>query len=128
MRENFEYIKTKFNFQTDPSGRTNGTFTDFDSLDDKIDNLYYHMQFVKFGFGRATRDSCRMIQNGQMTRKNALELVRKYDDEFPNQYHEEHLNYLGIEEDEFMYTIDQHKNTEIWERSKNEPTLRYPPH
>ena len=33
------------------------TFTDFDSLDDKIDCLYYYMQYIKFGFGRATRET-----------------------------------------------------------------------
>ena len=27
-----------------------GTFTDFDSLDDKIDCLYYYMQYIFFGF------------------------------------------------------------------------------
>ena len=32
------------------------------SLDDKIDNLYYYMQFIKFGFGRAVRDASRLIQ------------------------------------------------------------------
>ena len=37
--------------------------------------------FLKFGFGRATRDSCRMIQNNQMTRKEGIELARKYDSE-----------------------------------------------
>ena len=57
------------NFKTNPNKRTKGTFTDFDSLDDKIDNLYYYMQHIKFGFGRATRDACRMIQNDQMSRK-----------------------------------------------------------
>jgi N-acetyl sugar amidotransferase len=72
MLENYEFIKSKFNFRTCPKGRTDGTFTNFDSLDDKMDNLYYHMQFIKFGFGRAVRDACRMIQNEQMSRKKAL--------------------------------------------------------
>ena len=30
--------------------RTSETFTNFDSSDDKIDDLYYYMQFIKFGF------------------------------------------------------------------------------
>jgi N-acetyl sugar amidotransferase len=127
MLENYEYIKDKFDFKLDPNGRTNGTFTNFDSLDDKIDNLYYHMQFVKFGFGRATRDACRMIQNGQMTRDEGLELTRKYDDEFPDHYHREHLEYLGVSEREFTETIDQHRNSEIWEMTGNKPKLRFPP-
>ena len=115
MLENFEYVKSKMpNFQTNPNGRTEGTFTDFDSLDDKIDNLYYYMQYVKFGFGRATRDSCRMIQNNQMTREKAIELARKYDNEFPSKNLKEVLSFLDLNEDKFEEIVNKHRNEEIW--------------
>ncbi len=115
MLDNFEYVKSKMpNFQTNPNGRTEGTFTDFDSLDDKIDNLYYYMQYVKFGFGRATRDSCRMIQNHQMTREKGIELARKYDNEFPSKDFDEVLSFLDLKEDEFEKIVNKHRNEEIW--------------
>ena len=99
MLENYEYVKEKMpNFRTNPNGRTKGTFTNFDSLDDKIDCLYYYMQYIKFGFGRATRDSCRMIQNNQMTREKAIELARKYDNEFPSKDFNEVLSFLDLNE------------------------------
>ena len=127
MYENYEYIRNKFHFLTNENGRTDGTFTDFDSLDDKIDNLYYYMQFVKFGFGRATRDACRMIQNGQMTRQEGLELVRKFDSELPKSHFSENLDYLGLSEVEFNETVDLHRNSEIWHMEGNQWKLRYPP-
>lgn len=128
MLENYEYVRKVLpDFRTAPKGRTDGTFTDFDSLDDKIDNIYYHMQFVKFGFGRATRDACRMIQNGQMTRAEGLDMARKYDAEFPETYFTEVLDYLGVTTDEFAEIVDLHRNTEIWDRSGNQWQLRYPP-
>ncbi len=115
MLDNFEYVKSKMpNFQTNPNGRTEGTFTDFDSLDDKIDNLYYYMQYVKFGFGRATRDSCRMIQNYQMTREKGIELARKYDNEFPSKDFDEVLSFLDLKENEFEKIVNKHRNEEIW--------------
>ena len=86
--------------------RTAGTFTDFDSLDDKIDNVYYYMQFIKFGFGRAVRDASRMIHNGHMTREEGLELARKYDHEFPRTYFEDVLGYMGMHENEFHKIVD----------------------
>ena len=125
MLDNYQYLKDKIDFQTDPRGRTDGTFTDFDSLDDKIDNLYYYMQFVKFGFGRATRDACRMIQNDQMTREEALELVRAYDDEFPAHDHDIHLDYLGLSDAAFRETVDRHRNEELWVFSGNRWKLRF---
>jgi len=127
MLDNWNYIRDKFDFRTAENGRTNGTFTDFDSLDDKIDNLFYHMQFIKFGFGRATRDACRMIQNDQMTRAEGLDLARRYDDEFPKTFHDEHLEYLGLAETEFTEAVDQHRDPEIWNFAGNQWSLRHPP-
>ena len=120
MLENYEYVKEKMpSFKTNPNGRTEGTFTDFDSLDDKIDNLYYYMQYIKFGFGRATRDSCRMIQNNQMTRDKAIELARKYDSEFPEINFNEVLEYLEIDKEQFEVIVDKHRNNEIWKSARN---------
>jgi len=127
MYENFEYIKDKIDFQVNENGRTDGTFTNFDSLDDKIDNLYYYLQFIKFGFGRATRDACRMIQNGHMSRQEGLALVQKYDAEFPQSYFLDNLDYLGVSEPEFAEIIDLHRNAEIWRRDGNQWALRFPP-
>ena len=120
MLENYNFIKSNLkNFKTNPNSRTSGTFTNFDSLDDKIDPLYYYMQYIKFGFGRATRDSCRMIQNDQMKRDEAIELARKYDHEFPTDDFEEVLNYLDFSEEEFEKIVNKHRNNEIWQTARN---------
>jgi len=120
MLENFHYVKKQMpNFKTHPKKRTKGTFTDFDSLDDKIDCLYYYMQYIKFGFGRATRDACRMLQNDQMTREEAIKLARKYDNEFPEDDFEEVLEFMDINEEEFEKIVNKHRNTEIWKSSLN---------
>ena len=120
MLENYEYVKEKMpNFKTNPNGRTRGTFTDFDSLDDKIDCLYYYMQYIKFGFGRATRDSCRMIQNNQMTRERGIELARKYDNEFPEDDFKEVLEYLDLTNEQFEEIVNKHRNQEIWKSGIN---------
>lgn len=124
--ENYLYIKDKYDFRTCPQGRTEGTFTDFDSLDDKSDNLYYYMQYIKFGFGRAVRDASRMIQNRQLSREEGLKLARKYDHEFPSLYLRDMLEYMGISEKEFYETVDKHRNPEIWKKEKGEWQLRHP--
>lgn len=127
MYQNYLYIKDKIPFETAPFGRTEGTFTNFDSLDDKTDSLYYYMQFVKFGFGRASRDASRMIQNGHMDRAYGLELARKYDDEFPAAYFQENLDYLGMSEEEFHRTVDMHRNSELWKQEDGRWQLLHPP-
>lgn len=123
--DNYHYIRERIDFHT--VERTEGTFTNFDSLDDKMDNLYYHMQFIKFGFGRCLRDAARQIQRGRMTREEGLEMIRLYDAEFPRTYHKDNLDYLGLSETEFTEITDKHRNPEIWRREGNQWTLNYPP-
>ena len=77
------------------------------------------MQYIKFGFGRATRDSCRMIQNNQMTRKEAIELARNYDHEFPKDDFNEVLQYLDLSNEKFDEIINKHRNQEIWKTGIN---------
>lgn len=126
MFENYHLIKSKIDFHLNPKGRTDGTFTNFDSLDDKIDNLYYYMQFIKFGFGRTVRDASRLIQNGHMSRREGLELARRYDAEFPYECFRDNLEYLGMNEEEFTRIVDMHRNPEIWKKDGKEWVLRYP--
>ena len=125
--ENYLYIKDKIDFRLADNGRTDGTFTNYDSLDDKIDNLYYYLQFIKFGFGRTVRDASRLIQSGRMNRDEALALARRYDDEFPKTYGDEHLAYLDLTPERLTEIVDLHRNDEIWEFSGNRWSLRYPP-
>jgi N-acetyl sugar amidotransferase len=126
MLENYRFISDKLDFHKHPKGRTPGTFTDFDSLDDKSDNLYYYLQYVKFGFGRTVRDACRMIQNRQMTRDEAVALAHRYDGEFPEEFLDDVLDYLSMDRDELERVIDLHRNTEIWAKDDDAWRLRYP--
>jgi N-acetyl sugar amidotransferase len=126
MYENYRYIRDTFEFRTNAKGRTDGTFTAFDSLDDKTDDVYYYLQWIKFGFGRAVRDASRMIQNGHMTREEGLALALKYDGEFPMEFLDDCLEYLGVDRAGFEAVADQHRNPEIWERDGAAWRLRFP--
>ncbi len=126
MYENFQYLKDKIDFKRHPIGRTPGTFTNFDSLDDKMDDLYYYMQFIKFGFGRTVRDTSRFIQNNHMTREEAIAFAQKFDGEFPDQNLDEVLEYLNLTKDEFYVIVDKHRNEEIWKKENGQWKLRFP--
>ena len=126
MYENYLFIKDKLPFCTNPKGRTDGTFTDFDSIDDKMDDVYYYMQFIKFGFGKAIRDASRMIQNGHMSREEAVELAQKYDAEFPREHLDAVLEYLCMDQEEFMAVVDKHRNDEVWKLESGVWELRHP--
>jgi len=118
-KDNYDFIKEKINFRLEPSGRTCGTFTNYDSLCDKFDDLYYYMMYIKFGFGRCIRDCSRWIQNDMMTRNEAIELCKKYDGEFPSKNLDHVLDYLDLDMKEMNNIIDLHRNKEIWKLNKS---------
>jgi N-acetyl sugar amidotransferase len=96
-------------------GKSDGSFEGFDSIDDMIDDLDYYMMHVKFGFGRATRMASRLIQDGRLSRKAGLDMVKMFDGEWPRTYLEPVLDYLDLSVVNLHDIIDQHRNPEIWE-------------
>jgi len=120
MFDNYNFVKKYLpDFKENTEGRTEGTFTNFDSLDDKIDDLYYYMQYIKFGFGRATRDVSRLIQNEHLDRSKGLEFIKKYDGEYPRRNLDVVLDYLNLNQYDFEEVINKHRNLEIWKQKQN---------
>ena len=87
-------------FQASPE-RTPGTYSKYNSIDDKIDDFHYYTTFIKFGIGRATYDAAQEIRNDEITREEGVALANKYDGEFPERFTDEIFNYLSIPEKEF---------------------------
>jgi N-acetyl sugar amidotransferase len=81
--------------------RTAGTYSKYSSIDDKIDDLHYYTTFVKFGIGRATYDASQEVRNGDITREEAIALVRRYDGEYSERFEKENFAYLSLDEREF---------------------------
>lgn len=87
-------------FEPSPE-RTAGTYSKYNSIDDKIDDLHYFTTFIKFGIGRATYDAAQEIRSKDITREEGVALVKKFDGEFPERFFKEVLKYLSIPETEF---------------------------
>jgi len=87
-------------FQASPE-RTAGTYSKYNSIDDKIDDFHFYSYHVKFGIGRATYDASQEVRNGDIEREEGVALVKKYDGEFPERFAKEIFKYLSIPEKEF---------------------------
>ena len=87
-------------FQASPE-RTPGTYSKYNSIDDKIDDFHYWTTHVKFGIGRATYDASQEVRSGDITRDEGVALVRRFDGEFPTRFADEVFRYLSIPADEF---------------------------
>jgi len=107
-QECYYFAVEKGNFEASPE-RTTGTYSKYNSIDDKVDDFHYYATFIKFGIGRATYDSAQEIRNGEINREEGIALVKKFDGEFPNRFLKEILTYLSIDKKRFPKA---HKNFE----------------
>lgn len=82
-------------FEASPE-RTPGTYSKYNSIDDKIDDFHYWTTYQKFGIGRATYDAAQEIRSGDITRDEGVALVRKFDGEWPARFASEINEYLSV--------------------------------
>ena len=96
----YYYSVQKGGFQPSPE-RTPGTYSKYNSIDDKIDDFHYFTTGVKFGIGRASYDASQEVRSGDIDRDEALALVKRFDHEFPIRFSEEIYKYLSITKEDF---------------------------
>lgn len=125
-QRSYYYAKNVSDFQTNPLGRSEGTYTKFSSLDDKIDGQHYYTSLIKFGQGRAMNDACRDIRDGIITREEAVQLVHRFDEEFPKTHFQFFLDYIDISEEEYWEIIDNARSPHLWKYENGDWYLRYP--
>ncbi len=137
----YYYAAEHGGFQASPE-RTPGTYSKYNSIDDKIDDLHYYTTFIKFGIGRATYDASQEIRSGEITREEGVSLVRRFDGEFPERFVDELFQYLSITPKEFpkaykafkhpkmdkkyfMDLADKFRSPHLWRKERGGWKLRY---
>ncbi|MDD4287211.1 MAG: N-acetyl sugar amidotransferase [Candidatus Peribacteraceae bacterium] len=141
-QECYYYAVEHGGFQASPE-RTPGTYSKYNSIDDKIDDLHYYTTWVKFGIGRATYDAAQEIRSGDITREEGVALVHRFDGEYPTRFEEDNFRYLSIPEKEFgkvsqefahpimdratfMALADNFRSPHLWKKTeRDEWELRY---
>jgi N-acetyl sugar amidotransferase len=105
----YYYAVENAGFQASPE-RTPGTYSKYNSIDDRIDDLHYYTTGIKFGIGRATYDAAQENRSGDIDREEAVALVKRFDNEFPERFIGELFSYLSLPEDEFPVASQMFEN------------------
>jgi N-acetyl sugar amidotransferase len=92
------------------------TFTNFAQNDQALYALHAYLMYLKFGFGRATQDAGIEIRRGSMTREQALNLVKMYDNSYPTDLIDMYLDYYKMTKEEFDAVLDKYANKELFEK------------
>jgi N-acetyl sugar amidotransferase len=136
----YYYAVENGGFQASPE-RTPGTYSKYNSIDDRIDDYHYYTTYIKFGIGRATYDAAQEIRSGDITRDEGVALVKRYDGEWPERFADEIFRYLSIEPKEFpvatkqfeqptmtresfMQLADKFRSPHLWHKVDGEWRLR----
>jgi N-acetyl sugar amidotransferase len=92
------------------------TFTNFAQNDQALYSLHTYLMYLKFGFGRATQDSGIEIRRGSMTREQAINLVKMYDNAYPYDLIDTYLKYYGMTKEEFDTILDKYANKNLFKK------------
>jgi len=123
-QECYYYAVKHTGFEANPE-RTEGTYSKYNSIDDKTDGFFYYTTYIKFGYGRATQDAAQEIRNHHITRDEGTALVKRFDGEFPKRYFSEFLDYIGMTEKEFTEIVNSFRGPHIWKQENSEWRLKH---
>lgn len=112
-QEVYYYAVENTGFKARPF-RTQGTYSKYSGIDDKIDDLHFYTTYVKFGLGRASYDASQEIRNKHLTREEGVALVKKFDGEFPDRYFNEIMEYLDMKPERFMELCDKFRSPHLF--------------
>lgn len=124
--------------------RTQGTYSKYNSIDDKIDDFFYYTTYIKYGIGRTSYDAAQEIRNGEITLEEGRALCRRFDGEFPDRFEREIWEYLSIDPEHFpkasrcfeqpmmdrayfMHLADRFRSPHIWKWENGAWALRHTP-
>ena len=124
-QENYYYCAKNTGLKPNPE-RSEGTYSKYASLDDKFDGFHYFMRYIKLGLGRCIEDTSHEIRDGHITREEGIDLVKKYDGEFPKKYFQDFLKYLEIDEEKFWEIVDSWRFEHLWEKIDGKWFLKNP--
>lgn len=124
-QENYYYCVEHTGFKPN-SERSEGTYSKYASLDDKMDGFHYFMRYIKFGLGRCVEDAAHEIRDGHISREEGIALMNRYEGEFPHKYFKEFLEYLDITENHFWEVVDSWRADHLWKKTEMDWQFKSP--
>ena len=124
-QENYYYCTEHTGFKPNPE-RTEGTYSKYASLDDKMDGFHYYLRYIKFGLGRCLEEAAHEVRDGHITREEGVALMKRYEGEFPQKYFKDFLEYLDITEEHFWEVVDSWRAPHLWRKVDGSWKLKSP--
>jgi len=105
-------------------GPSEGTFTNYENLDNKIQGIHDYFKWLKFGYGRATDNASVQIRLNWINREEAMKLVKEHEGKLPERYLDEFLEQWDMSRDEFLHITEKFTNKELFKKDENGNLIR----
>jgi len=94
-----------------------GNYVLYAALDSDLNPVNQMLKYIKFGFGACTDCACYDMRDGLISRKEAIDLVKKYDGKCSQELIKKFCSYIDISIEEFWKVIDKFRGS-MW-KNKN---------
>jgi hypothetical protein len=108
-----EAMLQRYDYETAAQQRTFDTYSDVDCI--HYSGAHDHIKYAKWGYGKATDHACREIRLRRMTRREGLELVRRYAGVPPRDL-PRLVEFLDMSAAEFDRCVDRFRDPRIRQR------------
>lgn len=115
-QKQIEGMIEKFGYETNEEQRTFNRYESIYCANNA--SVHDYVKFLKFGYGKVSDHVARDIRLKRMTRSQGLALIKKYLPQKPAAL-DEFLDWVGMDESEFMACIDKFRDPKAWRKNKD---------
>ncbi|WP_440691076.1 N-acetyl sugar amidotransferase [Candidatus Pelagibacter sp. HIMB1782] len=116
--ENYNFVK-KYGFRSSTQ-RVRGSILKYENIDNYHDGIHDYFRFLKIGMGRTHDQVSRLIRRKKISKVKGVELIKKYDGEFPDEYLgvklETILKEINLTKKQFIKLCVKYTNWEIFDK------------
>ncbi|PML46211.1 flagellin modification protein, PseA [Vibrio sp. 10N.261.52.A1] len=107
---------------------TEGSFVNYENLDNYYHRVHDYFKYIKYGFGRATDQANNHIRRGRLDRRDIVEFLKENDGNYPNVYLgrslESVLDEIDMSKEEFDEICDRFTNKKLFKTDRKGNLVR----
>tara|TARA_Y100000590_G_scaffold86224_1_gene96606 strand:+ start:16916 stop:18046 length:1131 start_codon:yes stop_codon:yes gene_type:complete len=96
-----------------------GTYQNWENLDEKYTGMHDYFKWIKYGFGRATDHACIDIWYDRISREEGKKLINDFEGKIPTWYFEEFLDDFELSKEQFFEIVDKFANHDLFKKDEN---------
>lgn len=116
--KHYELAKRKGFKDLSGEWRRSHMIEDWVQIDSRAYLVHPWLKYPKFGHATATDMAARLVKNGDLTREEAIKLVKKHDHNLDQKCVDDFCEFLGYSISEFWEIVDKFYNRDLFEKDK----------